>query len=104
MAFPNRYPGPCARCGATIPAGGGDCEKVSGRWTVSHRGECSSASATAKPAAAGRGKCACGDPLNEWEVRHGVRRCAECRDGGSRARGGMSYRDRNGNFVLGEDD
>lgn len=46
----------------------------------------------------------CGDHLDRWEISHGVRRCAECRDGGSRAHGGMSYHDRHGNFVLGDDD
>lgn len=32
------------------------------------------------------------------------RRCLDCVDGGSRAHGGMSYYDRNGNFVLGDED
>ena len=51
------------------------------------------------------GKCCnCGGPLNQWERSHGVRRCIECRDGGGNARGGQSYYDRNGNFVLGDDD
>ena len=51
------------------------------------------------------GKCAkCHERMNEWERKHGMRLCADCRDGGSRARGGASYYDRNGNFVLGEDD
>lgn len=48
--------------------------------------------------------CNCGDQLSAWERNHGVRRCIECRDGGGNAHGGMSYRDRNGNFVLGDDD
>jgi hypothetical protein len=38
----------------------------------------------------------------------GYYRCYDCsleyRDGGSRANGGMSYYDRNGRFVLGDDD
>lgn len=38
----------------------------------------------------------------------GYYRCYECsldyRDGGGMAHGGQSYRDRNGNFVLGDDD
>jgi hypothetical protein len=38
----------------------------------------------------------------------GYYRCYECsleyRDGGSRANGGMSYYDKNGRFVLGDDD
>ena len=32
------------------------------------------------------------------------RRCLDCVDGGSRAHGGMSYYDKNGHFVLGDDD
>lgn len=48
-------------------------------------------------------RCAdCGAPSR------GYYRCYDCsleyRDGGSRARGGMSYYDRRGNFVLGDDD
>lgn len=51
------------------------------------------------------GCCAgCGDQLSQWERQHGVRRCADCRDGGSHARGGQSYHDRHGRFVLGDDD
>ena len=46
----------------------------------------------------------CGGSLSPWEKQHGVRRCADCRDGGSNARGGQSYYDRHGNFVLGDDD
>lgn len=41
----------------------------------------------------------CGEQCNPK-----YRRCLECVDGGSRAHGGMSYYDRNGNFVLGDDD
>ena len=48
-------------------------------------------------------RCAeCGAPSK------GFYRCYECsldfRDGGGMARGGQSYHDRNGNFVLGDDD
>lgn len=51
------------------------------------------------------GKCAkCHESMTEWERRHGMRLCADCRDGGSRAHGGASYYDRNGVFVLGDDD
>jgi len=32
------------------------------------------------------------------------RRCLNCVDGGGNAHGGQSYSDRNGNFVLGDDD
>jgi len=46
----------------------------------------------------------CGNHLDQWEKQHGVKRCADCRDGGGNARGGQSYYDRNGNFVLGDDD
>ena len=48
--------------------------------------------------------CKCDGQLNDWERRHGVRCCADCRDGGGNAHGGMSYYDRHGNFVLGDDD
>ena len=46
----------------------------------------------------------CGESLDRWEIQHGVRRCADCRDGGSHAHGGQSYYDRHGHFVLGDDD
>lgn len=46
----------------------------------------------------------CKGQLDPWEKQHGMRLCANCRDGGGNARGGASYRDRNGNFVLGDDD
>lgn len=50
------------------------------------------------------GKCSeCGTPCNPK-----YRYCYSCglehRDGGSMAHGGMSYYDRHGNFVLGDDD
>jgi hypothetical protein len=51
------------------------------------------------------GKCVkCGDTLDDWERRHGVKRCAGCREGGGNYMGGASYRDSHGNFVLGDDD
>jgi len=51
------------------------------------------------------GVCAvCGVRLSPWDVSHGMRRCSNCRDGGGNARGGHSYTDRHGNFVLGDDD
>lgn len=51
------------------------------------------------------GKCLnCGVELDRWEKSHGVKRCGNCRDGGGNAHGGMSYYDRGGNFVLGDDD
>ncbi len=46
------------------------------------------------------GKCAnCGASCNPR-----YRRCLDCVDGGGNAHGGQSYYDRNGNFVLGDDD
>lgn len=68
--------------------------------------------------------CAIARSSNGSSGSHGTGRCADCgcalkpssryrycydcgmehRDGGSRANGGMSYYDRNGNFVLGDDD
>ena len=52
-----------------------------------------------------QGKCLnCGAELDRWEKQHGVKRCADCRDGGGNAHGGQSYYGRNGNFVLGDDD
>ncbi len=32
----NRYPAPCATCGARVPANGGTLERAGGRWTVRH--------------------------------------------------------------------
>ena len=62
------------------------------------------ASAANGHSGAGARKCLdCGGP-----VRGSYRYCYDCgmehRDGGSRAAGGQSYYDRNGNFVLGDDD
>lgn len=49
------------------------------------------------------GKCVkCGG--NVKPPYHGVKRCSNCRDGGGNYNGGQSYYDRNGNFVLGDDD
>lgn len=46
------------------------------------------------------GTCSeCGERCNPR-----YRRCLNCVDGGGGAHGGMSYYDRNGNFVLGDDD
>lgn len=51
------------------------------------------------------GNCAkCRGSLDEWERRHGMRNCSNCRDGGGNAANGMSYYDRHGNYVLGDDD
>lgn len=46
----------------------------------------------------------CGDPLDDWRQRRGIPVCPDCSHGGSRYMGGMSYRDRDGHFVLGDDD
>lgn len=81
---PVNTPGKCSRCGRTCKSPYTMC------WSCKSLQE---------------GKCAnCGDYLGEWERRKGISRCGECRDGGSRARGGQSYVDRSGNFVLGDDD
>jgi hypothetical protein len=46
------------------------------------------------------GRCVnCGEPCKPK-----YRRCRNCVDGGGNAHGGQSYYDRNGNFVLGDDD
>ena len=51
------------------------------------------------------GKCnKCGGALDTWERNHGMRMCANCREGGGNARGGQSYYDRRGRFVQGDDD
>jgi hypothetical protein len=36
----NRYPGKCARCGLSVPAGTGKLEKRGERWIVYHDGPC----------------------------------------------------------------
>lgn len=78
---------------------------------VATPGKCTSCKGNVKPpyticfACKNKGKCLnCGAELDRWEKQHGVKRCAECRDGGGSARGGQSYYDRHGNFVLGDDD
>lgn len=46
------------------------------------------------------GTCSeCGERCNPR-----YRKCLNCVDGGGNANGGMSYYDRHGNFVLGDDD
>lgn len=32
----NRYAGTCEYCGCRVPANGGECQKLAGRWVVSH--------------------------------------------------------------------
>ena len=52
-----------------------------------------------------KGKCLnCGIELDDYARRKGYKRCLNCVDGGGNANGGMSYYDRHGNFVLGDDD
>jgi hypothetical protein len=52
-----------------------------------------------------KGKCLnCGVELDDYARRKGYKRCLDCVDGGGNANGGMSYYDRNGRFVLGDDD
>ena len=46
----------------------------------------------------------CGSGLDAYQQRRGFRRCLGCCDGGGNAHGGQSYYDRNGRFVLGDDD
>lgn len=46
----------------------------------------------------------CGSRLDQYAQQRGYRRCLDCVDGGGGARGGQSYYDRHGNFVLGDDD
>ena len=54
---------------------------------------------------ANRNECVnCGARLSDYAIRRGFKRCLECADGGGNAHGGQSYYDRNGNFVLGDDD
>lgn len=36
----NKYRGWCSRCGAEVAPGAGSCEKVDGKWIVSHAGKC----------------------------------------------------------------
>ena len=51
-----------------------------------------------------RGKCRhCGASLDRYALQHGYRYCSqECRE--QEQHGGQSYYDRNGNFVLGDED
>lgn len=60
----------------------------------------SSSSSRTGSGTARRGVCvSCGESCNP-----AYRRCLNCVDGGGGAHGGSSYHDRNGNFVLGDDD
>lgn len=70
-------------------------------WTGDGVSLCSIAQTAKNGSQAARpGTCvSCGESCNPK-----YKRCLDCVDGGSRARGGMSYYDRNGNFVLGDDD
>lgn len=46
----NRYPGKCTKCGQTVAPETGTCEKVNGKWVVTHT-ECPAAAAAATPEA-----------------------------------------------------
>ena len=60
----------------------------------------SASAATSNGKAHRPGVCVnCGDSCNPR-----YKRCLDCVDGGSRAHNGQSYYDRNGRFVLGDDD
>ncbi len=37
MAFTNKYPGSCGKCGKRVAAGAGLCEKVNGKFTAFHK-------------------------------------------------------------------
>lgn len=37
MAFPNRYPGACGKCGKKVAANAGLCERVNGKFTAFHK-------------------------------------------------------------------
>ena len=37
MAFPNRYPGSCGKCGKKVAAHAGLCERVNGKFTAFHK-------------------------------------------------------------------
>jgi hypothetical protein len=37
MAFPNKYPGSCGKCGKKVPAHAGLCERVNGKFTAFHK-------------------------------------------------------------------
>ena len=77
-------PGKCRKCGGHVKPPYTVCFKCSGK-KITH--------------------CVnCGDSLDDYAIRKGYKRCLNCVDGGGNAHGGMSYYDRNGNFVLGDDD
>lgn len=46
---PNKYDGDCRTCGGRVPAGTGGLEKVDGRWTTFHLGECPSTQPEPQP-------------------------------------------------------
>lgn len=49
----NKYPGPCTRCGQTVPAGAGTRTRTADRWTVTHQGDtCPDPADDATPAVA----------------------------------------------------
>jgi hypothetical protein len=82
-----RMPGKCGDCGKACKAPYTLCWDCKGKRDL-RAGKCSK----------------CQGPLDQWERNHRMRLCAECRDGGGNAHGGQSYYDRQGNFVLGDND
>ena len=103
MIITARYAATCSTCHRPI-APGQRIEWTRGTPTVRHA-DCHSLSPVPMATPGPRTQCvSCGGPLDRRAQQRGYRRCLECVDGGSRAHGGQSYRDRHGNFVLGEDD
>jgi hypothetical protein len=117
MVITSKYAGVCGcGCGGRIEAGSRiDWER--GRkarlLSCATRSAEPSVAAPATPQRAAqparRTHCSsCGVSLSGWDRTHGMRMCQSCRadrrDGGSRHKGGASYRDAQGNFVLGDDD
>ena len=102
MTITAKFAGRCATCGQTVLPG----ERIEwSRGTPVRHTQCPTGHVHAAAPRPRPTVCVkCHGSLSTWERQHGIRCCADCRDGGSRARGGMSYYDRNGNFVLGDDD
>lgn len=81
---PPAVPGKCRKCGRQVKSPYTVCFTCSGKKTT----HCVN----------------CGSHLDDYAQRKGYKRCLDCVDGGGGAHGGASYYDRNGNFVLGDDD
>jgi len=107
MTITARYQTQCPACRQTIRPG----EQV--EWTRGEKarhtrcaGAQGASQAPTKPSRKTYTHCVeCGSALDSWQQGRGYRKCRDCgMDGGSRYRGGQSYYDRSGNFVLGDDD